>query len=239
MSCSASELVFSTPLPKKTVPIAFDAVCLPVWHTPDQRWVNRQQIPFIFRAHSRTPSRTKGVRWATLSGASSNEQKVEETTMIQLMRTEPRLAPVREMLNSLADGFAGSSMPGSLPLDIVETPDSYEVYASVPGLTRDQMTVEVEKGILTISTVVNEMTESPESSNAPTNDLTGCGCSDDLNGDGCCMLRRERFISSAKRSLRLPADVDDASITASLDRGVLVITVQKPTDETPTQVTID
>ena len=156
---------------------------------------------FFWRTRRNT-RRSRGVRWAALSGASSSEQKVEETTMIQLMRTEPRLAPVREMLNSLADGFAGSSMPGSLPLDIVEKADCYEVYASVPGLTRDQIAVEVEKGILTINTIISDETvETSEPTEAPMNDASGCGCSDDLNGDGCCMLRRERYMGSAKRSL--------------------------------------
>ena len=162
--------------------------------------------------------------------------------MIQLMRTQPTLAPVREMLNSLADGFAGSSIPGSLPLDIIEKTDCYEIQASVPGLTRDQITLEVEKGVLTINAIVTETVETPEmTSDEATNmttDDSGCGCGD-VNDSGCCMLRRERFFGSAKRSLRLPTDVDDASITASLDRGILTIVIQKPAEKTPKTVQID
>jgi HSP20 family protein len=148
------------------------------------------------------------------------------------MRTVPRLAPIREMLNSLADDFAGSTLPGSLPLDIVEKPDCYEVHASVPGLTRDQITIEVEKGVLTINALVSMTNDIP--TDEP---VSGCGCTDKV--DDCCMLRRERFSGSARRSLRLPTDIDDESITATLDKGVLTIVVGKPTPETPKSVSID
>lgn len=151
--------------------------------------------------------------------------------MLQLMRTEPTLAPFREMLNSLADGFAGSSLPGSLPLDIVEKPDCYEVHASVPGLERDQITIDVEKGVLTINAFVSMTNDIP--TDEP---VSGCGCGD---GEECCMLRRERFTGAAKRSLRLPADVDDEAISATLDKGLLTIVIKKPVHETPRTVSID
>jgi len=135
------------------------------------------------------------------------------------------------MLNTLADGLAGSSLPGSLPLDIIEKADRYEIQASVPGLDRDQIVIDVDKGVLTINATVT-MTDDIKADE----DADGCGCGD---VDDCCMIRRERFIGSASRSLRLPADTDDEQITASLDKGVLTINVMKPAVETPRKVDID
>ncbi len=133
---------------------------------------------------------------------------------------------MREMLNSLADGFAGSTMPGNLPVDIVEKTDCYEICASVPGMTRDELTLELENGILTISAVKSETPE----------------CSDDdekCAADDCCMIRRERFTGSTSRQLRLPSQINTESINASLENGVLTITVAKPTDNLPMRIDID
>lgn len=147
--------------------------------------------------------------------------------MLQIMRTQPVLAPMREMLNSLADGFAGSTMPGNLPVDIVEKTDCYEICTSVPGMTRDEITLELENGILTINAVKSETLESSD-------DDENCCAADD-----CCMIRRERFAGSASRQLRLPSQINTESITASLENGVLTITVAKPTDNLPKRIDID
>lgn len=143
--------------------------------------------------------------------------------MLQVMRTPPVLAPMREMLNSLADGFAGSTMPGNLPVDIVEKTDCYEIRASVPGLTRDEITLELENGVLTISALKTETVES----------------NDENCANECCMLRRERFAGSTTRQLRLPSQIDDESIKASLENGLLTITVAKPSENVPTRIDID
>ena len=49
----------------------------------------------------------------------------------------------------------------------------------------------------------------------------------------------ERVQVAASRSIRLPVDVDDENVTASLDNGVLTITVGKPDLKTPRKLSID
>lgn len=146
--------------------------------------------------------------------------------MLQIMRTQPVLAPMREMLNTLADGFAGSTMPGNLPVDIIEKTDCYEICASVPGMDREDITIELENGILTITAVKAETLQTSDSD-------------DEACADDCCMIRRERFAGSTSRQLRLPTQINDESINACLENGVLTITVAKPTEHVPTRIDID
>ena len=151
--------------------------------------------------------------------------------MLQIMRTQPVLAPMREMLNSLADGFAGSTMPGNLPVDIIEKTDCFEIQASVPGLTRDEITLELENGVLTITAA--------KSQDATTEDTAEDSNAGDCCGSDCCVLRQERFAGMTTRQFRLPSQVDDSSVAAMLENGVLTITVSKPTADVPMRIDID
>ncbi|MEE2681857.1 MAG: Hsp20/alpha crystallin family protein [Planctomycetota bacterium] len=153
--------------------------------------------------------------------------------MLQLMRNESTLAPMRDMFNTFADGFAGSALSTNLPLDINETPDQFQILASVPGLTKDQIDLEIDGGVLTLSTsVCCQTTENVAAGEDP------CGCQVP-EADGTTVLRKERSQVSASRSIRLPVDVDEDSINASLENGVLTITVAKPDAQTPRKLQID
>jgi HSP20 family protein len=152
-------------------------------------------------------------------------RKLEDSTMLQVTRNQPVLAPMRDMFNSIADGLAGATVPGNMPVDIVELEDHYEIRASVPGFTAEQITIEVENGVLAIYTVRTD----PE----PTDQDTASCC-----GSECCMLRQERFTGSTSRQIRLPAEVDDATIVAGLENGVLTITLAKPVESAPRRIAI-
>ena len=153
--------------------------------------------------------------------------------MLQLMRNESTLSPMRDMFNTFADGFAGSALPTNLPLDIHEMSDRFEILASVPGLTKDQIDIELDGGVLTLSTSV--CCQTPENTAA---DADPCGCQTP-DTDGNTVLRKERNQASSSRSIRLPVDVDEDTINASLENGVLTITVTKPDVQTPRKLQID
>jgi HSP20 family protein len=144
--------------------------------------------------------------------------------MLQVTRNQTVLAPMREMFNSLADGLAGSTLPGTLPVDIVEHTDHYEIRASVPGFTRDQINIEIENGVLDMSAI---------RTNPELTDVDGSIC-----GTECCMLRSERYDGSLGRQIRLPSEVDDQTVAAKLENGVLSVTVAKPADNAPRRITI-
>ena len=146
--------------------------------------------------------------------------------MLQVTRNQPALAPVREMFNTLADGLAGASATRSLPVDILEREDHYAIVASVPGLTREQIAVELEKGVLSITT--NAVTD--------TNDDEGGSCGS--GGDCCCQIRQERFTGASSRRIRLPVEVDEQTVAATLENGLLTITLARPVASGPRRIAI-
>jgi HSP20 family protein len=149
--------------------------------------------------------------------------------MLQLITTNSTRNSMRGMLNTFTDGLVGSTLPATLPMDIIETPDAYLVSASVPGFTRNQLSVELDKGVLTISAVLE----------GPQVDPTECSCEEDGQPpDSCCVIRKERSTSSATRTVKLPANVNEDEISASLLNGVLSLVVPKPDDQTPRKLPI-
>lgn len=149
--------------------------------------------------------------------------------MLQLITTHSTRDSMRDMLSTFTDGLVGSTLPANLPLDIVETPDAFLVSASVPGFTRDQLSVEIDKGALTISATIDGAQADP----------TECSCEEDGQPpDGCCVIRKERSMTSASRTVKLPSDVDEDGISATLLNGVLSLVVPKPDDQAPRKLPI-
>ncbi len=150
--------------------------------------------------------------------------------MLQLITSNSTRGSMRDMLNTFTDGFVGSTASAGIPLDIIETPEAYLVSASVPGFTREQLSVELEKNVLTIGATVDGAQVDP----------TECSCEEDGQPpDSCCVIRKERFTSSATRTVKLPATVNVDEISASLLNGVLSLVVPKSDEQTPRRLPID
>lgn len=101
-------------------------------------------------------------------------------------------------------------------LDLVETGDHYEVFADLPGLRADDVSIDVADGVLTIS---GERTISRQAS------------------DGGYM-RLERPAGQFARSLTLPKGIDAERIEASFSDGVLAVRIPKPEERRPHRVQI-
>lgn len=108
----------------------------------------------------------------------------------------------------------------TLAVDISETPTHTILRASLPGFTRENVTVEVEDRVLTISATRASAAES-----------TG-------NDTGETMVRRERYTGTVTRSLVLPETLDAESVSAELKDGVLTLQLAKITPEKPRKVEI-
>jgi len=115
-----------------------------------------------------------------------------------------------EQLFDLSLGRASERDPGLLSgtwapaVDIYETDDDFVVYADIPGVAKDKVSVEATDNILTIK---GERTAS--------------------GGDERSEIRSERFIGSFTRTIALPSEVDATEAKASLDAGVLKLTLPK------------
>jgi HSP20 family protein len=110
------------------------------------------------------------------------------------------LLAIQQRLDRFKPGPAGW-LP---PVDLHETAAAYVLTAELPGLRKDDVRIEAQDGVVTLSGVRPE----PPS--------------------GCEQYHRvERGHGSFSRSFQLPMPVDTARITADLRDGVLTVTCPK------------
>jgi len=101
-------------------------------------------------------------------------------------------------------------------MDLVETPEHYVLRADLPGLTREDVKIELEENVLTVS---------GERRSA-----------DQFSGDG--FHRIERAVGTFARSLTLPTGVEAERIEATFANGVLEVRIPKPEQRKPRRVEI-
>jgi HSP20 family protein len=94
---------------------------------------------------------------------------------------------------------------GNLPLDMYETDDSLGVEATLPGFTQDEIQIEEQNGILTIRAEHQEAHEEQSES----------------------WLVHERSMQVYERTVPLPVEVKAEKAEATLENGVLHITLPK------------
>ena len=90
--------------------------------------------------------------------------------------------------------------------DVTDEGDFYKLTADLPGFKKDDIQIDVDNGILTISAERNEETEDQDKKGR--------------------YIRRERTYGSYKRSFDL-SEVDDDKITAKYVDGVLTLELPK------------
>ncbi|CAM9698751.1 unnamed protein product, partial [Ectocarpus fasciculatus] len=90
-------------------------------------------------------------------------------------------------------------------LDLVENEASYSIHADLPGVNKDDVEVNIEDGILTISAHKENRHEE--------------------NTDTVHYM--ERSYGMYQRSIRLPKNVKPASVSATVQDGVLEVTLPK------------
>ena len=127
---------------------------------------------------------------------------------------------VNRLFGSFLDPHAGVEIGARrwLPaVDLVEEGDHYVLRADVPGVSQDDLKVELEDNVLTLSGERKSEHEERK--------------------DG--YYRIERASGSFSRSLTLPEGVDPDAIEARFERGVLEVRIPKPAERKPRRVAID
>lgn len=141
-----------------------------------------------------------------------------------------RWDPLREMdslqsdVNRLFDRFFEGRTPGdgsttrrwTPAMDLVETEGDLVLRADLPGMTEDDVEIEIKDGVLTVSG--ERRAEHEEKSEG--------------------YHRVERAFGQFSRSLTLPQGTDASKVDASFDNGVLEVRVPKPEESKPTRVQI-
>jgi len=148
--------------------------------------------------------------------------------MSQLMRRDPVFGPVDRLFTTLlsrdplfgnggnALGQAWSEEEGTLALDVSDDGENVVVKASLPGFKREDVSLEVNEGVLTISAKQDETTEE----------------------SGERFYRRERRFGSLSRRVALPAAVDQDNAQAELLDGVLTLRLPKAQRDLPRRIEI-
>ena len=146
-----------------------------------------------------------------------------------LVRWEPvrELTSLQTEMNRLFNTFfdtpsgGGGGNGGALrrwlpPMDLVETEDHFVLRADLPGLSEEDVSIELEDSVLTVAG--ERKTEHEDKKEG--------------------FYRMERSFGQFRRSLTLPEGVDADGITASFDKGVLEVRIPKPEERKPRKVAI-
>lgn len=115
---------------------------------------------------------------------------------------------IDRLFNSALTGFADASVADRFPVDLFEDADNAYVRADLPGVTRDDINVEVVDGYLTIEAT----RKSKEDDSA------------------------ELFRFS--RSISLPDGVRADGVSAAYENGVLTVTLPKKDEAKPRKISV-
>ena len=142
-----------------------------------------------------------------------------------IVRWEPlrELSSLQSEMNRLFNTVFDTPVPSGggtrrwVPaMDLVETADAFVVRADLPGLKQDDVKLEVEDQVLTISGERRAEHEEREEG----------------------FYRLERAFGGFSRSLTLPKGVDAEAVSASFTDGVLEVRIPKPEQAKPRRIEI-
>ena len=139
--------------------------------------------------------------------------------MALLMKPEPFSSEINRLFDTLFETTNGSTtrsqrwMPA---MDLVEAEDHFLLKADLPGLSEEDVTIEVQDNVLTVSGERKAEHERKEKG----------------------FYRLERAFGRFSRSLTLPEGVNADAISASFDKGVLEVSIPKPEERKPRRISI-
>jgi HSP20 family protein len=113
----------------------------------------------------------------------------------------------------VANGGARRWVPA---MDLLETEDDFVLRADLPGLTQDDVKIEIEGNLLTVSGERKAEHEERQEG----------------------FYRLERSFGTFSRQLTLPKGVDADAVRAAFDNGVLEVRVPKPAERKPRRIEI-
>jgi HSP20 family protein len=142
------------------------------------------------------------------------------------MSTIIRWNPIRELaaMQSAMDRIFDESWRdvrpafegNSLPIDAHESDRAYTIVANLPGVTAEEIDINLHENVLTIGVEVNR----------------------EEREEGERTLVEERFYGKLSRSFRLPQPVDSDNVEASYNNGVLTLTLPKTEEAQPRRIAV-
>jgi len=151
---------------------------------------------------------------------------VQGGSPMAIVRWEPfrELSALQNEMNRLFNTVFDTPAPGNggtmrrwmPPMDLVESGDHFVLRADLPGMSEEDVNIELEDGTLTISGERKAQHEEKEEG----------------------YYRVERAFGTFSRSLTLPKGVNPEEVSASFDRGVLEVRIPKPEERKPRRIEI-
>jgi HSP20 family protein len=142
-----------------------------------------------------------------------------------LVRWDPagEVDSLQSEVNRLFDTFFANGRGGAAnarrwvpAMDLAESEDELVLTADLPGMSEDDISIEIKDGVLTIA---GERRDSRRE-------------------EGKGYHRVERSFGRFARTLSLPDGIDADRVAASFDRGVLEVRIPKPEERKPHRVPI-
>ncbi len=96
--------------------------------------------------------------------------------------------------------------PAQIKVDVKESDKAYTVQAEVPGVSKDEIHVNLDSNVVTLRAEVKQQ---------------------DRQSQGEKVLRTKRYYGAVSRSFQLPQEIDAAQAHARYDGGVLTLTLPK------------
>lgn len=111
------------------------------------------------------------------------------------------------------DPLYGKHARNLMRTDVRETEDTYELDVDLPGFKKDEVTLELKDGVLTIQAVK--------------------GLDKDETDKKGKYIRQERYAGACSRSFYVGEDVEPDQISAKFESGILQISVPKAAKKLP------
>jgi HSP20 family protein len=112
----------------------------------------------------------------------------------------------------------GDALPAQIRVDVKETPQAYTLEAEVPGVSKEDIHVNVEGNVVTLRTEVKQQ---------------------DRQTDGEKLLRSERYYGAVSRSFQMPVDIDNSAAKARYENGVLQLVLPKKLASVAQRLTVE
>eukprot|EP00798_Chlamydomonas_sp_ICE-L_P001945 gene1945-33356_t len=119
-------------------------------------------------------------------------------------------------------GNAHSLMNMPHAFDVFEHEDKFQLVSDAPGMTPDEVKIELNEGVLSVS---GSHEEAKYVDSAPPKKKKKKG--EEGGKTGRRVIRSERKSYQFSRSFTLPETADPDAITADLDKGVLTVSIAK------------
>ena len=128
-----------------------------------------------------------------------------------------RMMNHRRMFNRMMnDEWSGDTARVAFPLDVKDSNEAYEITAVLPGVSADDLNIQIANDTLTIQGELK--VESDEQAT---------------------YLLRERTAGRFMRSLQLPEAVDSGKVEATLKDGILTLRVPKAEQARPKSIKVN